>query len=176
MSGHSKWSTIKHKKAANDSVKASVFTKLAKGITVAVKKGGRIADPDNNFALRLAIEKAQAVNMPKANIDRAIAKAMGGSEGEVEELIIEGFGPGGVVVIIEVMTDNRNRSVAEIRSLMEKYGGVMGARGSVVHLFAQDDQGYRALYPIPITAGLGEVFLTQLREHEDIVEVYDNTV
>jgi YebC/PmpR family DNA-binding regulatory protein len=135
MSGHSKWSTIKHKKAANDKVKGSVFTKMAKGITIAVKKGGGVGDPDMNFSLRLAVDKARSVNMPKENIDRAIDKGMGKGGVELAELVIEGFGPEGVAIILEVVTDSRNRSVAEIRTLIEKYGGRMGEPGSVMYLF-----------------------------------------
>ena len=123
MSGHSKWSTIKHKKAANDKVKGSVFTKMAKAITVAVKKGGGVGDPNMNFTLRLAIEKARSVNMPRENIERAIEKGTGKAEGsELVEVIIEGFAPGGVAVIIEAVTDNSNRTIAELRNLMENRG------------------------------------------------------
>lgn len=135
MSGHSKWSTIKHKKAANDKVKGSVFTKMAKDITIAVKKGGGVGDPDMNFSLRLAVDKARAVNMPKENIDRAIDKGLGKAGEELSELVIEAFGPDGVMVILEVVSDSRNRTVAEIRTLMEKHGGRMGEQGSVMHMF-----------------------------------------
>lgn len=137
MSGHSKWSNIKNKKAANDAAKGSVFTKMAKNIALAVKKGGGIADPAMNFALRLAIEKARSVNMPKENIDRAIDKGMGKGGNELVELTIEAFGPDSIMVIIELVTDNRNRSVAEIRTIIEKYGGRMGEQGSVMYLFDQ---------------------------------------
>lgn len=135
MSGHSKWSTIKHKKAANDKIKGNVFTKMAKGITVAVKKGGGIGDPEANFALRLAIDKARAVNMPKENIDRAIERGMGKGSEELFELSLEGFAPQGVAVIVEAVSDNTNRTIAELRSLMEKHGGRMGEPGSVGYLF-----------------------------------------
>lgn len=135
MSGHSKWSTIRHKKAANDAVKGSVFTKMAKGITIAVKRGGGIGDPEKNFALRLAVDKARSVNMPKENIDRAIDKGMGKNGEALSELVIEAFGPGNLLVIIEVLTDSRNRSVAELRTLIEKHGGRMGEPGSVMHNF-----------------------------------------
>lgn len=135
MSGHSKWSTIKHKKAANDAVKGSVFTKMAKGITIAVKKGGGVGDPDQNFSLRLAIDKARAVNMPKENIDRAIDKGMGKNGIELAELTIEVFAPDSVMAILEVVSDSRNRTVAELRTLIEKHGGRMGEQGSVAYLF-----------------------------------------
>lgn len=135
MSGHSKWSTIKHKKAANDKVKGSVFTKMAKGITIAVKKGGGIGDPEMNFSLRLAVDKARSVNMPKENIDRAIDKGMGKGGEELAELTLEGFAPEGVAVMIEAVTDNSNRTVSEMRILMEKHGGRMGEPGSVAYMF-----------------------------------------
>ena len=135
MSGHSKWSNIKNKKAANDAAKGSVFTKMAKGITIAVKKGGGIGDPDMNFSLRLAIDKARSVNMPKENIDRAIDKGLGKGGVELVELTIEAFAPDGIMVILELVTDSRNRAVAEIRTRIEKYGGRMGEQGSVTYLF-----------------------------------------
>jgi YebC/PmpR family DNA-binding regulatory protein len=135
MSGHSKWSNIKNKKAANDAVKGSVFTKMAKAITIAVQKGGGIGDPDMNFSLRLAIDKARSVNMPKENIDRAIAKGLGKGGDELTELVIEAFAPEGVMVILEVLTDSRNRVVAEIHNLIEKHGGRMGEPGSVMYQF-----------------------------------------
>ena len=136
MSGHSKWSTIKHKKAALDAKKGGVFTKMAKAISVAVKKGGGVGDPAMNFALRLAVDKARAVNMPKENIERAIAKGTGkDSENGLEELVIEGYGPSGVAVIIEAVTDKRNRTVSELKNIIEKGGGRMGEPGSVMHLF-----------------------------------------
>lgn len=136
MSGHSKWSTIKHKKAANDQVKGNVFTKMAKAITIAVKKGGGVGDPEMNFALRLAVDLARSVNMPKENINRAIERGTGlGGEKELIELVIEGFAPGGVAVMATAVTDNSNRTIAELRTLMEKHGGRMGEMGSVSYLF-----------------------------------------
>jgi len=135
MSGHSKWSNIKNKKAANDAAKGSIFTKMAKGITIAVKKGGGVGDPNQNFSLRLAIDKARAVNMPKENIDRAIDKGLGKGGVELAELTIEVFAPEGIMAILEVVTDSRNRTVAEIRTLIEKYGGRMGEPGGVMYLF-----------------------------------------
>lgn len=136
MSGHSKWSNIHRKKEANDKIRSGIFTKMAAAISVAVRKGGGVGDPDKNFALRLAVDRARAVNMPKDNIDRAIAKGTGkGAVEELAELVIEGFAPGGVAFILEVVTNNRNRSVAELRTLIEKHGGRMGEMGSVGYLF-----------------------------------------
>lgn len=176
MSGHSKWSTIKHKKAANDKAKGSVFTKMAKAITIAVKKGGGIGDINMNFALRLAVEKARGVNMPKENIDRAIAKGMGKGEGEeLVELTIEAFGPEGVMVIAEVVTDNRNRVVAELRNLIEKQGGRMGEPGSVMYAFEKKEEGYHPRFTIPVENRTRiEEFLDVLMNYEDVQEVYAN--
>jgi YebC/PmpR family DNA-binding regulatory protein len=177
MSGHSKWSTIKHKKAANDKVKGSVFTKMAKAITVAVKKGGGIGDPNMNFTLRLAIEKARNVNMPRENIERAIEKGTGKAEGsELAEVIIEGFAPGGVAVIIEAVTDNSNRTIAELRNLMEKHGGRMGEPGSVMYMFERTSGEYKPKYPASGDGQeekLGE-FMEVIGEHDDVQEIYAN--
>lgn len=176
MSGHSKWSTIKHKKAANDKVKGSVFTKMAKAITIAVKKGGGVGDIGMNFALRLAVEKARSVNMPRENIDRAIAKGMGrGDAEEMVELTIEAFGPEGVMVIIEVITDNRNRAVAEVRNRIEKHGGRMGEPGSVMYAYDKKEEGYLPRFTIPVgNQARIEEFLDALNEYDDVSEVYAN--
>jgi len=134
MSGHNKWSTIKHKKGAADAKRGKIFTKLIKEITVAAKLGG--GDPDGNPRLRTAIDKAKAENMPKDNIERAIKKGTGGMEGVTyEEFTYEGYGPGGVAVLVEIMTDNRNRVAAEIRSIFTKGNGNMGETGCVSWMF-----------------------------------------
>lgn len=177
MSGHSKWSTIKHKKAANDKVKGSVFTKMAKGITIAVKKGGGIGDIDKNFSLRLAVEKARSVNMPKENIERAIAKGMGQGGDELTSLLIEGFGPEGVPVIIEAVTDNSNRSVQELRQLMEKYGGVMVQPGGAMYMFEKKvSEGSIRYTPLMRTSVQDKekfaTFIEMISEHDDVQEVY----
>ncbi len=133
MSGHSKWHSIKHKKGAADAKRGKIFTKVAAEIAVAAKDGG---DPDMNFKLRLAIQKAKAVNMPSTNIDRAIARGSGTAGGPaLEELTYEGYGPSGVAVMVSALTDNRNRTGAEIKSAFSKYGGNLGAVGSVGYLF-----------------------------------------
>lgn len=139
MSGHSKWSNIHRKKEANDKVRSGIFTKLAQGISMAVLKGGGISDPEMNFALRLAVDKAKAANMPKENIERAIAKVSSkGEENRLVELLVEGFAPGGkAAFLLQVVTDNRNRSVSELRTLIEKAGGRMGEMGSAGYLFEQ---------------------------------------
>lgn len=135
MSGHSKWSTIKHKKAARDHARGNVFTKMANAISVAVKTGGS-GDPDINFSLRLAIDKARAVNMPNVNINRAIDKGLGKSEeGELSELLLEGYGPEGIAMVVEAVTDNHNRTVAEVKNIFDKAGGSLGEPGSVMYQF-----------------------------------------
>jgi len=134
MSGHSKWSTIKHKKAATDSKRGQIFTKLGRAITIAAKEGG--PDPASNFKLRLVVDKAREVNMPKANIERAIEKGSGQGAGEnLETAVYEGFGPGQIAVMIEVVTDNKNRTAAEIKKVFERGGGSLGQPGSVAYLF-----------------------------------------
>lgn len=136
MSGHSKWSTIKHKKAAADSKRGQIFTKLGRAITIAAKEGG--PDITSNFKLRLVVDKARAVNMPKVNIERAIEKGSGlGAGGSLETAVYEGFGPAQVAVIIEVVTDNKNRAAAEIKKAFERGGGNLGQPGSVAYLFSK---------------------------------------
>ncbi len=135
MSGHSKWATIKRKKGAADAKRGQVFTRLTREIVMAAREGG--ADPDSNFRLRLAVDKARAQSMPKDNIDRAIRRAAGeGKEGEVyEEVMYEGYAPNGIAVIVECVTENRNRTVAEVRHLLTRSGGNMGELGSVAWQF-----------------------------------------
>jgi len=136
MSGHSKWNNIKRKKGASDAAKGAVFTKSAKEIMVAVKQGG--PDPDGNSRLKDVIAKAKANNMPNDNINRAIKKAAGAGEGdEYEEIIYEGYGPGGVAVMVRTLTNNRNRTAGDVRHLFDKHGGNMGVSGSVSFLFVQ---------------------------------------
>lgn len=134
MSGHSKWSTIKRQKGANDAKRGAIFTKVAREITVAARQGG--GDPDANYRLRLAVDKARSVNMPAENIRRAIEKATGGSDAEqYEEIVYEGYGPGGVAVLVEAATDNRNRTAAEVRSMFSKTGGQLAGTGAVAWQF-----------------------------------------
>src|SRR6188768_1696259 len=134
MSGHSKWSTIKRQKGVNDSKRSAMFTKVAREIAVAARAGG--GDPDANFRLRLAIEKARAANMPLDTIKRAIEKATGGGEAEqFEEIVYEGYGPGGVAVLVEAATDNRNRTAADVRSVFSKAGGQLAGAGAVAWQF-----------------------------------------
>jgi YebC/PmpR family DNA-binding regulatory protein len=134
MSGHSKWATIKRAKGATDAKRGALFTKLSREIIQAAKQGG--GDPGMNFKLRLAVQRAKAANMPNDNIERAIAKATGGGSDEnLEEIIYEGYGPGGTALLLSVLTDNRNRTVAEIRHQFSRAGGNLGENGSVAWQF-----------------------------------------
>jgi YebC/PmpR family DNA-binding regulatory protein len=134
MSGHSKWSTIKRAKGVTDAKRGALFTKVAREISVAARQGG--GDPDANYRLRLAVEKARSVNMPSDNIKRTIDKATGGGDAEqFEEIVYEGYGPGGVAVLVEAATDNRNRTAAEVRSIFTKAGGQLAGSGAVAWQF-----------------------------------------
>jgi YebC/PmpR family DNA-binding regulatory protein len=175
MSGHSKWSTIKRQKGVTDAKRGALFTKVAREISVAARQGG--GDPDANYRLRLAIEKARSVNMPSDNIKRTIDKATGGGEGEqFEEILYEGYGPGGVAVLVEAQTDNRNRTAGEIRSIFTKAGGQLAGSGAVAWQFEP-----RGLITVP-RAGIDpdEVALAAIdagatdvdTDDEDAVEIY----
>jgi len=148
MAGHSKWANIQHRKGRQDSLRSKLFSKLSKEITVAAKMGD--PDPEKNARLRLAVKEAKANSMPKDNIERAIKKASGADAEAYEEIRYEGYGPGGVAVIVEAMTDNRNRTASNVRSLFAKYGGNLGETGSVGFMF---DRMGQILYP----AGAGDV-------------------
>jgi YebC/PmpR family DNA-binding regulatory protein len=138
MSGHSKWATIKHKKAATDAKRGKIFTRLIKEIQIAARSGG---DPDGNPRLRTAITAAKGVSMPSDNIKKAIMRGTGELEGgQIDEIMFEGYGPGGAAVLVNVATDNRNRTVAEIRHMFGKQGGNMGAEGSVAWMFERKSQ------------------------------------
>lgn len=133
MAGHSKWANIKHRKARQDASRGKVWTKVIREITVAAKGG---PEPDDNPRLRLALDKANAANMPKDNIKRAIEKGSGtGDTGAIEEIVLEGYGPGGVAIMVEAMSDNRNRTVSDVRHAFSKFGGNLGTDGSVSYLF-----------------------------------------
>lgn len=137
MSGHSKWSTIKNKKGKLDAQRGKIFTKMTRDIIVAVRSGGG-ADPDGNFRLRIAVLNARSVNMPMDNINRAIQRAAGSSESDnMEELVYEGYGPAGVAVMVDILTDNRNRSAGDIRHIFSKYGGNLGETGCVGWMFGR---------------------------------------
>lgn len=136
MSGHSKWANIKRKKGANDAIRGKITTKIGREITVAVRMGG--SDPVGNMRLKLALSKAKANNIPKENIQRAIQKGLGAADGSnYEELVYEGYGPGGVAVMLDIMTDNRNRTAADVRHIFAKGGGNLGESGCVGWMFKQ---------------------------------------
>jgi YebC/PmpR family DNA-binding regulatory protein len=174
MSGHSKWNTIKRKKGAADAKRGKIFTKLIKEITLAARLAG--PDPEGNARLRQAIMAAKEENMPKDNIDRAVKKGTGGAEGSAgyEEVMYEGYGPGGVAVLVEVMTDNKNRTVAEIRHIFSKHGGNLGENGCVSWIFEKKGSillekksvSEDALMEIALDAGAEDV-----REEENEFEV-----
>ncbi len=135
MSGHSKWHNIREKKSKTDSARGQIFTRVSKEIHMAVKEGG--SNPDTNFRLKVAIQKAKEVNMPSDNIKRTIEKASGAGAAEYEELLYEGYGPSGVALMIEIATDNRNRSAASVRSALSKHGGTLGESGCVSYMFSK---------------------------------------
>src|SRR5690606_13128133 len=175
MAGHSKWANIKHKKEKEDARRGKLFTKLSRQISVAAREGG--PDPAANARLRLAIEKARAVNMPMENIERAIKRGTGELEGaNYEELIYEGYGPGGVAIMLEIMTDNRNRTASEVRHLFSRYGGNLGETGCVAWMFERRGlitidrrsvQDEDALLLAAAEAGADDV-----KSHDDQFEVY----
>ena len=153
MAGHSKWANIKHRKARQDASRGKIWTKVIREITVAAKGG---PDPDDNPRLRLALDKANAANMPKDNIKRAIEKGSGtGETGALEEIVFEGYGPGGVAILVEAMSDNRNRTVSDVRHAFSKFGGNLGTDGSVSYLFNK----------------LGILHISKAFSEEDLLEV-----
>jgi YebC/PmpR family DNA-binding regulatory protein len=175
MSGHSKWHSIKHKKARADAARGKVFTKLIKEITVAARLGG--GDPDMNPRLRTAVQAAKAANMPAKNIDNAVKKGTGELPGVVyEEVTYEGYGPSGVALYIEALTDNKNRTVAEVRHLLSKYGGNLGESGCVAWMFEtkgiirvdKDNFDEEELFLVTVEAGAEDM----KSDDEDYYEIY----
>ena len=172
MAGHSKWANIKHRKGAQDAKRGKIFTKLIKEITVAARIGG--ADLEANARLRLAVDKAKQANMPKDNIDRGIKKGTGDLDGVTyEEGVFEGYGPGGVAVIVEFMTDNRTRTVADVRHAFNKSGGSLGVSGSVAFMFDRkgqiiftDDNDFDTIFEAALEAGAEDV-----KEEDGVIEV-----
>ena len=174
MSGHSKWKTIKHKKADTDAKRGKIFTRLGREITIAARAGGD--DPNSNFNLRLAVDKAKSANMPKDNIERAIKRGTGELKGEdIVEVTYEGYAPNGVALLVQALTDNRNRTVAEIRRVLTRQGGTLADAGAVAWQF--DRKGYIAIAPdgtdedtvfeIAVEAGAEDVVFG-----DDMIEVY----
>ncbi len=175
MSGHSKWSTIKHKKGAADAKRGKIFTQLSRAITMSAREGG--GDPDVNFTLRLAIEKARGANMPKDNIERAVKRGTGEDKDGVvlEKIIYEGYAPHGIALIIETVTDNRNRTVGALRHGLTKYGGSLGENGSVAWQFTMksyfafptNDHDTDEIFELAVDAGADDVIFD-----EESIEIY----
>ena len=174
MSGHSKWSTIKHKKAATDAKRGKIFTRLAREITIVAREGG--GDPDINFNLRLVIDKAKSANMPKENIERAVKRGTGELKGaDLLEVMYEGYAPNGVALLVHALTDNKNRTVADVRRVLTRQGGTLAEAGAVAWQFER--KGYIAITPdgadedtifeVAVEAGADDVVFG-----EDLVEVY----
>ncbi|MFA5987103.1 MAG: YebC/PmpR family DNA-binding transcriptional regulator [Candidatus Paceibacterota bacterium] len=174
MSGHNKWSQIKHKKGAEDAKKSKAFSALVKMITIESRSCG---GNKNSPGLKTAIEKAKASNMPADNIERAIKKGVGLGAGSMEEVVCEAYGPGGVGIIIEATTDNKNRTVPEIRHILDKNGANMGAQGSVAWAFQKSNEGWTPTTVIPLSEedrNKLESILEALSDYEEIEEVYTN--
>ncbi len=181
MSGHSKWSTIKHKKGILDAKKGKVFSQAAKAIRMAVKEG-KSGDPDQNPMLRLAMEKARAANMPKENIQRAIDRGLGKSASgrAIQEISYEGFGPQGVAFVIVGMTENTQRTASNIRNILSKAGGSLGGPGSVMYMFERSENGdYVSTMPMQIDESLQEQvedLMEALRADDDVEDVYTSAI
>lgn len=177
MSGHSKWSTIKHKKAATDAKKGKVFSEVSKMITIAVREGAS-GDPTQNPRLRVALDKAREANMPKVNVQRAIEKGLGrGDGGAFEEIMYEGYGPGGVGLLVKVSTDNRNRIGNEVKTLFDRAGGSIGSPGSVMYLFERNGDQFDVKIPMPVSGEIQEKIvrlIENLEELEDVELVVSN--
>lgn len=172
MSGHSKWATIKRKKAKNDSQRGKLFTRLSKEIIIAARNGG--ADPAGNMRLKSAIEKAKAANIPNENIQRAIQKGIGGGEGaNFEEFSYEGYGPGGVAILLDVATDNRNRTAGEVRHILSKHGGNLGETGCVSWMFKK--QGIIIIDRTETKLNEDEIMLAALEAGAEDVKVEDDS-
>ena len=176
MSGHSKWSTIKRQKGISDQKRGQAFTKLAGAITIAVRQGGGVSDPNSNFKLRLAIEKARSVNMPKDNIERAIERGKGADKGEgFDEVVYEAFAPGGVSLIVEAATDKKTRTTGDVKNMLEKNGATMGVQGSVLYQF--QSKGMITVKKNNMTADdimliAADVGADDIEDADDVVLVY----
>lgn len=177
MSGHSKWSNIKYRKELVDKKRGKIFSKISRLISLAAKEKG--GDPEANSKLRLAIEKARQVNMPKDNIERAVKKGTGQLEGtKMEEVSYEAYGPSGVALVIEVITDNRNRALSEIKHILGNFGGKMAEAGSVKYLFDKKGADWEPKYPLEIndakTKEQLEKLFEALDDNDDVQEIYSN--
>lgn len=173
MSGHSKWSKIKHQKGVADVTKGRVFSQLSKQITLAVREG-KSGDPNDNPHLRMILEKAREANLPKDNVNRAIDRGLGkGTGGALAEVVVEGYGPGGVAIMATALTDNQNRTKSEIMALFDHHGGSTGEPGSVAYVFAGGEPSYK----IPVEGGQAQTIqnlIDALEEHDDVESVHHN--
>ncbi len=175
MSGHSKWSKVKHQKAFTDAVKGQLFTKATRAIAIAVKEGSGITDPNGNFRLRLAIEKAKAVNMPKDSIEKAIARAKGTDDAIIEEVVFEGYGPSGVAILAVGATDNKKRIVAQVQYIFDRHGFSFASPGAVLYLFQKRGiitVGKGALSFDTILSYALEASADDIEEKADVYEIF----
>lgn len=177
MSGHSHWAGIKHRKGINDAKRGKVFTKHGKLITIAARGGG--GSPDTNFQLRLAIDRARLDNMPKENIERAIKRGTGELEDqtEIQEIIYEAFCPGGIMMVIKTLTDNKNRTVSEVKTILGKFGGKLGGPGSVMWNFEMSGSELKPKSIMEVNEEIKaqyEKLLEALDDQDDVQEIYDN--
>jgi len=176
MSGHSHWAGIKHKKSITDAKRGKIFSKISRLISMAAKEKG--GDPETNPKLKLAIEKAREANMPKDNVEKAIKRGTGQLEGaKMEEVIYEAYGPAGLALIIEGITDNKNRTLAEIKHILNRFGGKLTEAGSVKYLFDRKGEDWQPKYPLEVdqkTKEQLEKLFEALDENEDIQEIYSN--
>jgi YebC/PmpR family DNA-binding regulatory protein len=176
MSGHSKWNNIKNHKAAVDAVKGRVFSQISRQIRIAVQKGGS-GDPDSNASLRLLLDKARAANMPKENVNKAIAVALGkGDSGQIKEITYEAFAPGGVALMISSLTNNKNRSAGEIRSTLSQNGGSLAGPGAAAYMIERGEEGdFKATMNLDLDEKVQaqvQVLVDALRELEDVEDVF----
>jgi len=176
MSGHNKWSKVKHIKAATDARKSKAFSKMARMIAFAARNGG---NPETNFSLRLSIEKARAINMPNDNIQRAIKRGTGeDKEKQLKEVILEAYGPNGIPLIIKTITDNKNRTLAEIKHILNSFDSKLAEYGSVLYLFNKENEDWKPKYPMKAIDDKHrnqlKKLLEALNKNEDINEIYSN--
>jgi YebC/PmpR family DNA-binding regulatory protein len=177
MSGHSHWAGIKHRKGINDAKRAKIFTKHGKLITIAAREGG--GKPESNLKLKLAVEQARAANMPNVNIERAIKRGTGElkDQAEIQEMIYEAYGSGGIMMIIKTVTDNKNRTVSEIKSILSDFGGKLGGPGSVMWNFEKAEMELKPKNILEINEEVRaqyEKLLEALDEQDDVEEIFDN--
>ena len=177
MSGHSHWAGIKHKKALTDAKRASVFTKLGRLISIAAREGG--GSSETNFKLKLAMDQARAANMPKENIERAIRRGTGELKDatQIEDIVYEAYGPGGIMMVIKTLTDNKNRTVGEIKAILGKFGGKLGGVGSVMwnfEIFGSEYKPKNIMETDEKVKAQYENLLESLDNLEDVQEIYDN--